>query len=169
MCQCFFLYENGGIYIKLGQYIGRFEMLDSSGLCRSDEDFNVEQSVPHLHIHKFVMCPQKNLESFPMKCFLEFNPIPLASASLAQVHAARTLMARKLLSKFQRRHLTNTIANNTATLELITNILHRCFLFPAFDYRWLTNELRGSLPKELDFTYEVDSLCVVIEMVKVQH
>ncbi|GLJ22129.1 hypothetical protein SUGI_0415310 [Cryptomeria japonica] len=73
------------------------------------------------------MCSQNNLESFPMKCFLEFNPIRLASASLAQVHVARTFDGKKVVVKVQHTHLTNTAAINTATVEPVTNALHWFF------------------------------------------
>ncbi|GLJ48316.1 hypothetical protein SUGI_1019860 [Cryptomeria japonica] len=102
-----------------------------------------------------------------MKCFLEFNPIPMSSASLSQVHAARTFDGKKVVVKVQHTHLTNTTTIDTATMELVTNVLHWFFL--AFDYRWLIDEVCEILPKELDFIYEVDSLCMVIEMAKVQH
>ncbi|GLJ55446.1 hypothetical protein SUGI_1190540 [Cryptomeria japonica] len=70
------------------------------------------------------MCSQKYLESFPMKCFLEFNPIPLATALLAQVHATRTFDGKIVAVKFQPTHLTNTTAIDSATVELVTNVLH---------------------------------------------
>ncbi|KAI3719271.1 hypothetical protein L6452_20166 [Arctium lappa] len=59
----------------------------------------------------------------------EFDPVPIASASLAQVHVARTHQREKV----QHMHMTDTAAADYATVELIVNTLHR--LFPSFDYR----------------------------------
>ncbi|KAK6929471.1 ABC1 atypical kinase-like domain, partial [Dillenia turbinata] len=81
--------------------------------------------------------------------FDEFDPVPLASASLAQVHVARTRDGQKVAVKVQHTHLTDTAAADYATVGLIVNTLH--WLFPSFDYRWLLDEVRES---ELDFLTE---------------
>ncbi|GLJ21461.1 hypothetical protein SUGI_0395900 [Cryptomeria japonica] len=144
-------FQNGGIYIKLGQHIGQLEYLIP------------QEYVEVMRTSMLNKCPTssysqvcdvftKELGKLPHEVFLEFNPIPLASASLAQVHAARTFDGKKVAVKVQHTHLTNTAAIDTATVELVTNVLH--WIFPAFDYRWLIDEVRESLPKELDFIYE---------------
>ncbi|XP_055831286.1 putative ABC1 protein At2g40090 isoform X2 [Solanum dulcamara] len=84
--------------------------------------------------------------------FDEFDPVPIASASLAQVHVARTHDGQKVAVKVQHTHMTDTAAADYATVELIVNTLHR--FFPSFDYRWLIAEVRESIPKELDFLVE---------------
>ncbi|KAG9160201.1 hypothetical protein Leryth_021075 [Lithospermum erythrorhizon] len=48
--------------------------------------------------------------------------------------------------------MTDTAEADYATVELIVNSVHR--FFPSFDYRWLVDEVRESLPKELDFLVE---------------
>ncbi|XP_031256501.1 putative ABC1 protein At2g40090 [Pistacia vera] len=126
------------------------------------------------------------------KVFEEFDPVPIESASLAQVHVARTHDGKKLLKfysllflpqssfsmlsrvqvsmqimhKYRTRmfpncflcqnyflniqvhytHMTDTAAADHATVELIVNTLNK--FFPSFDYRWLLDEMRESLPKE---------------------
>lgn len=94
----------------------------------------------------------KELGGPPEEIFEEFDPNPLASASIAQVHAARTHDGRKVAVKVQHSHLTDTAVADIATVGLIVNVLHWCL--PAFDYRWLVDEVRESLPKELDFLFE---------------
>ncbi|PIA59399.1 hypothetical protein AQUCO_00400344v1 [Aquilegia coerulea] len=95
---------------------------------------------------------KKELGGMPDEIFEEFDPVPLASASLAQVHAARTRDGRKVAVKVQHTHMTDTAAADYATVEFIVNTLNR--LIPSFDYRWLLDEMRESLPKELDFLLE---------------
>lgn len=144
-------FQNGGIYIKLGQHIGQLEYLIP------------EEYVQVMRASMLNKCPvssyaqvcdvfMKELGKLPHEVFLEFDRIPLASASLAQVHAAHTHDGRKVAVKVQHTHLTDTAAVDTATVELVVNILH--WIFPAFDYRWLIDEVHESLPKELDFLYE---------------
>ncbi|XP_019196038.1 PREDICTED: putative ABC1 protein At2g40090 isoform X2 [Ipomoea nil] len=84
--------------------------------------------------------------------FKEFDPVPIASASLAQVHIARTHNGKKVAVKVQHTHMTDTAAADYATVGLVVNTLHR--FFPDFDYRWLVDEVRESVPKELDFLVE---------------
>ncbi|KAK6145493.1 hypothetical protein DH2020_022313 [Rehmannia glutinosa] len=95
---------------------------------------------------------KKELGGVPDEIFDEFDPVPIASASLAQVHIARTHDGEQVAVKVQHTHMTDTAAADYATVELIVNTLHR--LFPSFDYRWLVDEVRDSLPKELDFLIE---------------
>lgn len=94
----------------------------------------------------------KDLGKSPETIFAEFDPVPLASASLAQVHAARTHDGQKVAVKVQHDHLTDTSVVDIATVDLVVNALH--YIFPTFDYRWLVDEIRESAPKELDFLYE---------------
>lgn len=95
---------------------------------------------------------KKELGGPPDEIFNEFDPVPIASASLAQVHVAQTHDGQKVAVKVQHIHMTDTAAADYATVELIVNTLHR--FFPSFDYRWLIDEVRESLPKELDFLIE---------------
>ncbi|XP_010253873.1 PREDICTED: putative ABC1 protein At2g40090 [Nelumbo nucifera] len=144
-------FRNGGIYIKLGQHIGQLEYLVP------------EEYVQTMRASMLNRCPvssydqvcevfKKELGGMPDEIFDEFDPVPLASASLAQVHAACTHDGKKVAVKVQHTHMTDTAAADYATVELIVNTLH--WLFPTFDYRWLVAEMRESLPKELDFLVE---------------
>ncbi|GFY84489.1 ABC2 homolog 9 [Actinidia rufa] len=92
-----------------------------------------------------VKLSRRNLVGSRMKFFREFVPVPTASASLAQVHVAHTHDGQKVAVKVQHTHMTDTVAADYATVELIVNTLHR--FFPTFDYRWLVDEVRESLPK----------------------
>ncbi|XP_028557111.1 putative ABC1 protein At2g40090 isoform X1 [Dendrobium catenatum] len=144
-------FRNGGIYIKLGQHIGQLEYV-------------VPQE--YVHIMRTSMlkrCPfssydqvrkvlTRELGGLPEEIFEEFDPVPLASASLAQVHAARTHDGKNVAVKVQHTHLTDTATADIATVTLIVNALN--WFFPEFDYRWLVDEIRESSPKELDFLFE---------------
>ncbi|KDO68994.1 hypothetical protein CISIN_1g0093861mg, partial [Citrus sinensis] len=88
---------------------------------------------------------KKELGKTPDQVFDDFDPVPIASASLAQVHVARNRDGQKVAVKVQHTHMTDTAAADHATVELLVNTLH--WLFPSFDYRWLVAEMRESLPK----------------------
>lgn len=100
---------------------------------------------PHSSYDQVHEVVKKELGGAPDEIFDEFDPIPIASASLAQVHVARTRDGQKVAVKVQHTHMTDTAAADYATVELIVNTLHR--FFPSFDYRWLIAEVRESIPK----------------------
>ncbi|XP_043725430.1 putative ABC1 protein At2g40090 [Telopea speciosissima] len=144
-------FKNGGIYIKLGQHLGQLEYIVP------------EEYVQTMRTSMLNRCPvssydqvcnvfRKELGGMPDEIFAEFDPVPLASASLAQVHSARTHDGKKVAVKVQHTHMTDTVAADQATVDLIVKTLHR--VFPSFDYRWLVDEIRETLPKELDFLVE---------------
>ncbi|OUZ99089.1 UbiB domain [Macleaya cordata] len=144
-------FRNGGIYIKLGQHISQLEYVVP------------EEYVQTMRASMLNKCPvssydqvcevfKKELGAMPEEIFDEFNPVPIASASLAQVHNARTRDGQRVAVKVQHTHMTDTAAADYATVELIVNTLN--WFFPSFDYRWLVDEMRDSLPKELNFLFE---------------
>ncbi|KAE8776400.1 putative ABC1 protein [Hordeum vulgare] len=68
-----------------------------------------------------------------LQVFIEFDPVPLASASLAQVHAATTHDGKKVAVKVQHGHLLDTSVIDITTVDLVVNALN--YIFPTFDYR----------------------------------
>nr|XP_023889446.1 putative ABC1 protein At2g40090 [Quercus suber] len=147
-------FRNGGIYIKLGQHVGQMDYLVP------------QEYVETLRASMLNRCPvssydqvcqviKKELGESPDRIFSEFDPTPIASASLAQVHVARTIDGQKVAVKVQHTHMTDTAAADHATVDMIVNTIHR--FFPSFDYRWLVDEMRESVPKELDFLVEAQN------------
>ncbi|XP_015080214.1 putative ABC1 protein At2g40090 [Solanum pennellii] len=144
-------FRNGGIYIKLGQHLGQLEYLVPEEYVRIMRESMLNRC-PHSSYDQVHEVVKKELGGAPDEIFDEFDPIPIASASLAQVHVARMRDGQKVAVKVQHTHMTDTAAADYATVELIVNTLHR--FFPSFDYRWLIAEVRESIPKELDFLVE---------------
>ncbi|GAB2299544.1 hypothetical protein Dimus_033610 [Dionaea muscipula] len=144
-------FKNGGIYIKLGQHISQLEYLIPEEYVKTMRESMLNRC-PVSSYDQVCEVIQKELGGKPEEIFDEFEPVPVASASLAQVHVARLRNGQKVAVKVQHTHLTDTAAADHATVEFIVNTLHR--LFPNFDYRWLVDEIRESLPKELDFLLE---------------
>ncbi|MFS8013050.1 putative ABC-type Cd(2+) transporter [Helianthus anomalus] len=147
-------FKNGGIYIKLGQHIGQLEYLVPQEYINTLRESMLNRC-PTSSYDQVCQVVKKELGGPPEEIFEEFDPVPIASASLAQVHVARTHHGQKVAVKVQHMHMTDTAAADYATVELIVNTLHR--LFPSFDYRWLVDEVHDSLPKELDFLNEANN------------
>ncbi|CAI9762228.1 unnamed protein product [Fraxinus pennsylvanica] len=144
-------FKNGGIYIKLGQHISQLEYLVPAEYVQIMRESMLNRC-PVSSYDQVREVVKNELGGAPDEIFAEFDPVPIASASLAQVHIARTREGEKVAVKVQHTHMTDTAAADYATVELIVNTLHR--LFPSFDYRWLIDEIRESIPKELNFLFE---------------
>ncbi|XP_014495151.1 putative ABC1 protein At2g40090 isoform X1 [Vigna radiata var. radiata] len=144
-------FKNGGVYIKLGQHLGQLEYLVPQEYVQTMRE-SMLNKCPVSSYEQVCNVFKKELGDTPDKIFSEFDPVPIASASLAQVHVARMHDGQKVAVKVQHTHMTDTAAADHATVELVVNTLHR--FFPSFDYRWLIDEISESLPKELDFLTE---------------
>ncbi|KAJ0044389.1 hypothetical protein Pint_06489 [Pistacia integerrima] len=153
-------FRNGGIYIKLGQHIGQLEYLVPQEYVQIMRE-SMLNKCPVSSYDQVCEVFKKELGETPDQVFEEFDPVPIASASLAQVHVAHTHDGQKVAVKVQHTHMTDTAAADHATVELIVNTLHK--FFPSFDYRWLLDEMRESLPKELDFLLEAKNSEKVME------
>ena len=84
--------------------------------------------------------------------YAEFDPVPVASASLAQVHRGRLRDGRQCAVKVQYPGIEERVSADLRNLMLTLRILAR--LEPAFDFTALTRELLKYVPMELDFVNE---------------
>ncbi|XP_076929349.1 putative ABC1 protein At2g40090 [Bidens hawaiensis] len=147
-------FKNGGIYIKLGQHVGQLDYLVPLEYAKTMRESMLNRC-PTSTYEQVCQVVKKELGAPPEEVFDEFDPVPIASASLAQVHVARTHEGQKVAVKVQHTHMTDTAAADFATVEMIVNTLHR--FFPSFDYRWLVDEVQETSPKELNFLIEAEN------------
>lgn len=85
-------------------------------------------------------------------CWAAFDETPVASASLAQVHRARTLDGRDVAVKVQYPEIDRVVATDLATLSFFVHALVR--IERNFDLRVVLQEVRTLVPLELDFEKE---------------
>ncbi|HXR24407.1 MAG TPA: AarF/UbiB family protein [Candidatus Binataceae bacterium] len=84
--------------------------------------------------------------------FAEFKPDPLAAASLAQVHEARTHDGRRCAVKVQYPGIEGIVRTDLRNLMLTLRVLAR--LEPDFDFQVIAREILKYIPMELDFVNE---------------
>lgn len=89
----------GGLFIKVGQLIS---ILTSFLPPEFREELEqLQDSVPARPLPEVIARIRKELGKSPSDLFAEFDPVPIASASLAQVHVARMHDGRKVAVKVQ--------------------------------------------------------------------
>ena len=95
------------------------------------------------------------LGSLPEELFARFEPRPIASASLAQVHRARLHSGEEVAVKVQYPDIEHVVETDLRNVSLLVRLLAR--LEPNFDFRVIMDEMRRAVPRELDFRIEADS------------
>ena len=88
----------------------------------------------------------------PTKIFREWDPVPLAAASIGQVHRAVTADGREVAVKVQYPGVAAAIEADLANTEMLARLLP--MMFPALDAKVLATELRDRLTEELDYIHE---------------
>ena len=64
--------------------------------------------------------------------FLDFDPVPLGAASLAQVHSATLKDGRRVAIKVQRKNLSTTTKADMFALQILARAVDRAF--PGSDF-----------------------------------
>jgi predicted unusual protein kinase regulating ubiquinone biosynthesis (AarF/ABC1/UbiB family) len=92
----------------------------------------------------------------PTDVFAEIEREPVAAASIAQVHRARLHDGREVAVKVQYPDIENLVATDLAVLEQIVKAIAR--LTPAIQLQPIVDYLQETLPLELDFRHEAESM-----------
>jgi len=93
------------------------------------------------------------------KAFNRFDSIPLASASLGQVHRAEMRDGREVVVKIQRPDIREQIMQDVAALEELATFLDsHTEMGKRYDFALMLSEFRKSLLRELDYRDEAGHL-----------
>ena len=92
------------------------------------------------------------LGSHPSELFAEWDPVPIASASIGQVHRALTHDGEAVAVKVQYPGVAEAIESDLRTNDALFGALR--MMFPGIDTTTITAELRDRLSEELDYTLE---------------
>lgn len=87
--------------------------------------------------------------------FAQFDPLPIASASLAQVHRATLKDGRRCAVKVQYPGIDGIVRADLRNLIFVLKVL--AWLEPNFDFRIIAREALKYIPMELDFIHEADN------------
>src|SRR5262249_49354219 len=99
---------------------------------------------------------QEEFGKGPRELFARFEDVPIASASLGQVHVASLKDGTKVAVKVQYPEIDEIVRSDLKTLKRIFGLLH--LFFPAYGLRSVYHESAEVILRELDYTYEGKNL-----------
>eukprot|EP00904_Undaria_pinnatifida_P013132 jgi/Undpi1/894/HiC_scaffold_10.g04358.m1 len=145
--------RNGGVYVKLGQHLAQLDFVLPPEFievlrCMLDQ----APQTPIEGVREVIM---EELGEYPETLWRSFDAVPIASASLAQVHRAVGWNGEQLAIKVQHQGLRETSTGDVDAVTLVVGVVDS--LFPKFSYKWLADEVERNLPKELDFLHEASN------------
>ncbi|KAF9948618.1 hypothetical protein BGZ72_009495 [Mortierella alpina] len=144
------LRKNGGIYIKLGQHLASLKYLlpdEWTTAMEPLQDRCTPSSIESIQA-LFLADLGKPISSY----FSSFDLEPIGVASLAQVHRATLSDGREVAVKIQHPALEEFSTVDIKTVAALTSFV--AYVFPEFQFTWLSEEMQTSLPKELNFVFE---------------
>lgn len=149
--------ELGATYIKLGQFIASApslfpqDFVDEMQLC-----LDQVRPIPTSTVRKIL---EKELGKPPEEIFSYFEETPLASASIAQVHAARTQTGVEIVLKVQRPDIKSVLNTDMNLIQALAWVFEK--FAPQFRSSGLAEmfeEFRKSILEEVDFQKEAENI-----------
>jgi len=147
----------GPTFIKLGQLLStRADLLPGPYLEALERLQDNIEPFPYEEVERIV---SGELGVRISKAFAEFQPVPLAAASLGQVHKAYMRDGRAVVVKVQRPNIRELIVGDLESLGEIAHFLDQhTELGKRYEFDNMLVNLRKSLLRELDFTTEANNL-----------
>src|SRR5688572_25955692 len=115
----------------------------------------LQDRVPPRPFEQVVAQIEQELGEHPDEIFDDFARTPIAAASLAQVHRARTKAGDDVAVKVQYRGIERVVETDLRNLSILVRLLAR--IERDFDFRILMDEVNRYVPRELDFVLEGQS------------
>jgi predicted unusual protein kinase regulating ubiquinone biosynthesis (AarF/ABC1/UbiB family) len=150
----------GPTFIKLGQLLStRADLLPGPYLEALERLQDQIEPFPYEEVERIV---SGELGVRISKAFSDFDPKPLAAASLSQVHRAYMRDGRAVVVKVQRPDIRDLIVSDLESLGEIAHFLDQhTELGKRYEFDNMLVNLRKSLLRELDFTIEANNLSTI--------
>ena len=149
--------ELNGLFIKVGQLISILTNFlpeeFRSGLER------LQDQVPARPLEQIRGRIRQEFGKEPEELFAWFDPVPLASASLAQVHEARMHDGRRVALKVQHADIDRIVRLDLRAIRRILGIIQ--FFTRIRGLESYHSEVRAMIMEELDFTKEAEHITLI--------
>ncbi|HJP86530.1 MAG TPA: AarF/UbiB family protein [Gemmatimonadaceae bacterium] len=147
------LVELGPAYIKLGQILStRPDLVPRQYI---EELTHLQDDVPPMPLEDVENTIEEELHARIAKLFASFEPEPLGSASLGQVHAAELRDGRSVVVKVQRPHLREQLSEDIEFFrQLATFLTEHTSAGSRIDLIGVVQQVERALVDELDYRTE---------------
>lgn len=147
------LEQLGPTYVKLGQIAStRPDLLPAEIIVELEK---LQDEVPGFPFSEVRALLNKELGADLEELFQEFDPEPLAAASIGQVHRAQLKTGQQVAVKIQRPDIVGTIETDLEILRELVILAERRFSWAeTYQLGDMIDELAKSLRTELDYTSE---------------
>jgi predicted unusual protein kinase regulating ubiquinone biosynthesis (AarF/ABC1/UbiB family) len=146
----------GPTYVKLGQLVASSEGMFPDAYCV--EFRKCLDRVPPFDAAEVDATLRSELKREPSDVFESFDYEPLASASIAQVHAAVLKDGTSVVVKVQRPKLSEIVAADLRVLKVFAAIMERLPRGDQANPRAIVEDFEANLAEELDFRREAKNL-----------
>ena len=159
------LEQLGPTFVKVGQLLSsRADLLPEAylrGLAR------LQDKVKPFSFGEVEKIVEQELGARLSKAFLEFDPVPLAAASLGQVHRATLRDGREVVVKVQRPGIRKQIADDFEVLEQLAEFLDdHTKTGRRYRFSKILDEFKSTLKHELDYKHEAANLITMHEALR---
>jgi ubiquinone biosynthesis protein len=147
-----FLEHLGAAWTKVGQALAlRFDLLPGEYCAELLKLLNQTPPVPYEAIRQTIF---SELGSYPEQIFASFDPVPHATASIAQVHIATTRDGEKLAIKVQRPLVQEQFEADFRIFHMVAYLVGFMDALGGSALRSFAEEFEKWSREELDFTTE---------------
>ena len=143
----------GPTYIKLGQVLSLRQDLLPRAV--TEELKNLLDRLPVVPYERFLDLVRENLPCRLGEAFFSIEAQPLGSASIAQIHRARTLSGDEVILKLVKPGIRETLEVDARLLKLFGILLE--VLLPAYRPKRVIEEFVDYTSKEVDLDREADN------------
>lgn len=150
------LTDLGPTFIKLGQLLSTRP--DISGVALADELRQLQTNVPADPPQTVRETIAKELGQPVDELFLEFNDVPVASASIGQVHLAKLFSGERVVIKVQHAGIESTVNEDLEVLAGLAQLAEHLPEFAQHRPKAVAAEMARTLRRELDFAIEERNL-----------
>lgn len=156
------LEELGPTFIKLGQLLSTRS--DFVPLAYMEALSMLQDHIQPFSYEKVEAIVNVEIGARISKAFQHFDPVPMAAASLGQVHYAVLRSGQEVAVKVQRPDVREQVATDLAAISEIADFLDRhTEMGRRFEFTKIVNELRKALLRELDYRQEAQTMRLMRE------
>jgi len=151
----------GVTFVKVGQFLStRADLLPASYLEALTRLQDRVDPFPFAEVESIV---SRELGVRLSKAFSSFEEVPLAAASIGQVHRAELRSGRAVAVKVQRPGIQERIVQDLELFAELANLLGKTATGQRYDFASIVEEFRKSLLRELDYRQEARHLRILSE------